>query len=86
MFTICGDSSLEFLGRYDCETVFTNADIVTADESKKELAKDIILQMLADGAKPATAVRNACLSAGIGSRTIDEAKSELKVNSDKNGP
>jgi RecA-family ATPase len=84
MFTINDDMSLEFLGRYDGEVELSEAHDTDIEETKKELAKEIMCQMLTEGMKPATVVKNACLAAGIGSRTIDEAKIELKVKSVKN--
>ncbi|GHU53418.1 hypothetical protein FACS1894132_05520 [Clostridia bacterium] len=83
MFTIGGDSAVEFLGVYGGEVAFGDGEETIIEESKKELAKEIIVQMLADGKQRATAVRDACKTAGIGDRTIDEAKSELKVKSSK---
>jgi hypothetical protein len=53
------------------------------EETKRELAKEIMIQMLTDGAKLGKTVHDACKAAGVGDRTIDTAKSELKVKSTK---
>jgi hypothetical protein len=47
----------------------------------RELAKEMIVQMLAEGAKLSREVQDACRAAGVGRRTVNTAKSELKVKS-----
>jgi energy-coupling factor transporter ATP-binding protein EcfA2 len=79
-FTIGDNSTVEFLGRYDGE--IKPADAPPVDDTKREIAKDIILKMLTDGAKPCVEIYKECKAAGILSeRTVDEAKKELGVKS-----
>jgi hypothetical protein len=77
-FTIGENSVVEFLGRYNGEV--RHAD-VHVEDNKREIAKDIILQMVTDALVPCADVYAACLAEGVGERTVDTAKKELGVKS-----
>jgi len=82
-FTIGKDSAVEFLGRYDGE--ISPFDDLPGEDSKRENAAAIMLEMLADGPVRCAEIYAACLSAGIGERTVDTAKKELGVKSVRKG-
>jgi RecA-family ATPase len=83
-FTIGDNSAVTFLGRYcGAAADMSEATTVAPEDTKKEQAKEIILQLLSDGSKPAKIVREACAVAGVGERTTDDAKRELGVKSVK---
>ena len=83
MFTIGDDSELDFIGVYgDEDAIYINGD-EGGEETKREMAKEIMVQLLTDGPKPGKEVHEACKAAGVGNRTIDTAKSELRVKSVK---
>jgi len=82
-FTIGKDSAVEFLGRYDGE--ISPFDDLPGEDGKRESATAIMLEMLAGGPVRCSEIYAACLSAGIGERTVDTAKKELGVKSVRKG-
>lgn len=82
-FVIGDGSEIEFLGVYGGEDALPDGGGTGVEETKRELAKELIVQMLTGGARLSKEVFDACKAAGVGSRTVNTAKSELSVKSVK---
>ncbi len=77
MFEIGDDAVLNYLGIY--EEGEDGSEYLP--DSKRDLAADLILNMLSDGDKRAAEVFDACKERGIQSRTVESAKKDLGVRS-----
>jgi len=79
-FEIGENSAVNFLGVYenDISDDSNNTDLVSED-GKREMAADIIINMLSDGIKRCSEIYNACEKAGIKTRTVETAKKDLGV-------
>jgi hypothetical protein len=82
-FTIGKNSVVEFLGPYDGE--ISSFDEAPGEDSKRESAAAIMLELLADEPKHCADIYAACLEAGISERTVDTAKREIGVKSVRRG-
>ena len=80
-FRIADDSAVEFLGNYTGTADDAEESEVPAESSKRQKAAEIILSMLADGARPSTEVLDACVAGGISAITAKRVKGYLGVKS-----
>jgi archaellum biogenesis ATPase FlaH len=81
-FRIEDNAPVTYLGEYDGDIPF---DEMPDDTSKCEAAKLIIISMLREAPQIGKDVYQACLDAGISSRTVERAKKELNILSDRDG-
>lgn len=79
-------SRIEWAGEVDMsadDLVSKQASVTNA--SKVDLAKQIIGDLLADGARGSSEVLQACIDAGVSERTYHTARKALRVVSKKTG-
>jgi hypothetical protein len=81
-FRIEDDSPVIYLGEYHGEI---NEDEIADDYTKRGKATEIIYSMLKGSPKEGTEVYKACKAAGIGARTVERVKQDLKIRSGRDG-
>ncbi len=83
-FTIKSGGGIEWQGRYELNTAEL-VDSITVKTSKRDKARAKMLQLLEQNDKAAKEVYTALAEIGIGSRTVEKAKKELKIRTYRSG-
>lgn len=83
-FSFKSGGGLEWQGRYELNTAEL-VDSITVKTSKRDKARAKMLQMLERSDRTAKEVYAALAEIGIGSRTVEKAKKELKVRTYRTG-
>jgi RecA/RadA recombinase len=78
-FRIEDGSAISWLGEYDSE--IEGVCVENNDDSKRELASNVILSLLSNGPMLGTAVQKACAEADLSESTVNRAKKDLRVRS-----
>lgn len=83
-FEIDGHSGIRWIGEYDVTAdELLNGSFTPDEGSKINMAEGIISKLLVAGSKPCTRLYEACAREKIGKRTVDIAKKNLGVRSQK---
>jgi energy-coupling factor transporter ATP-binding protein EcfA2 len=77
-FQIGAGSAIEFLGEYDGDATDGHDE---PTDGKRELATNVILGLLSEGAMPSATIQDACAEVGISESTIKRAKKDLGIRS-----
>ena len=83
-FTFKSDGKLSWQGRYAFNTSLL-AGSMTTKPSKKQIAQSKMVRLLEDRDMPAKDVYYAMAEIGIGSRTVEKAKKELRIRTYRSG-
>lgn len=80
-FEIRENSVVEFFGIYKTADVEDTGTYINGGDGKREIANDMLINMLTDTEKRSTEVLDACRDVGISERTVNAAKRDLGVRS-----
>ncbi len=83
-FSFLEGGGLEWQGRYNLNTSEL-MDSVTVKTSKRDKARAKVIQLLASGDRPAKEVYSSLEEIGIGSRTVEKVKKELRISTYRSG-
>ena len=83
-FSFGPQGGLEWLGRYEINTSKLK-DSITVKTSKRKKARSVIAKLLENGDIPAQEAYTALEAIGVGRRTVEKARTEMKIRAYRSG-